>query len=200
VSIVAPLTAAYPVLVVLWGVWHGLSPTALQWSAIALTILGAIVVGRSGHEDGGISAVKPENRVVFFTACGLSMLGYAGSVVLAQNAAVAMGGIEAAFVSRPTALLILAPFALKEKHTGFLTRNLWLGVLAMGALDVMGLIAIAVSGHFPMKEFAAVGVSTYGATAVLLATLVLREKVAPGQWIGIAMIVAGVAALSITQA
>ena len=34
VSIVGPLTGAYPALVVVWGLFNGWSPNALQWSGI----------------------------------------------------------------------------------------------------------------------------------------------------------------------
>jgi uncharacterized membrane protein len=69
----------------------------------------------------------------------------------------------------------------------------------MGALDVLGVIAVNASGHLPGKEFAAIGVSAYGALAVLLAMIFLKEKVSGGQWIGILMIAAGVATMSMSQ-
>jgi drug/metabolite transporter (DMT)-like permease len=55
ISLVGPLTAGYPVLAVLWGVTNGLEPTALQWAAVAATLIGAVIVARSGTEDGGSS-------------------------------------------------------------------------------------------------------------------------------------------------
>ena len=69
----------------------------------------------------------------------------------------------------------------------------------MGALDVAGVVAINASGHLPAKEFAAVGISAYGAIAVILAMLVLKEKVSGGQWLGIGLIAGGVATLSLSQ-
>jgi uncharacterized membrane protein len=62
---------------------------------------------------------------------------------------------------------------------------------------VAGLVAVNASGHFPGKEYAAVAVSTYAAMSVMLAAALLKEKVTPPQWLGIALIVAGVATLSL---
>ena len=64
---------------------------------------------------------------------------------------------------------------------------------------MLGVTAVNASGHLPGKEFAAVGISGYGAVSVVLAMIFLKEKVSAGQWAGIAMIVGGVAAVS-TQA
>ena len=72
-------------------------------------------------------------------------------------------------------------------------------MLAMALLDVFGVIAVNASGHQPGKEFAAIGISSYGAMAVVLAMLILKEKVSAGQWAGILMIAAGVATLSMTS-
>lgn len=199
ISLVAPVTAGYPMLVVLWGVLHGLQPDLLQWMAVAGTIIGAVVVARSGSADGGINAVAPGKLPLLFVFCALAAAGYSASIVLGQSAALTVGEVEATWLSRATALLALVPFILSEGRRPPLQGRHWLGIVAMGALDVVGVASVNASGHLPGKEFAAVGVSSYGAVAVVLAVLVLREKVSPGQCLGIAMIVAGVATLSLSQ-
>ena len=56
----------------------------------------------------------------------------------------------------------------------------------MGLFDVLGVVAINASGHLPGKEFAGIGISAYGAVSVVLAMLVLKEKVSGGQWVSAA--------------
>ena len=75
----------------------------------------------------------------------------------------------------------------------------WLGILVMSVLDVLGVIAVNASGHLPGKDFAGIGISAYGALSVIMAMIFLKEKVSGGQWFGLALIVAGVATLSVTQ-
>ena len=199
ISLVGPVTAAYPVLVVGWGVVNGLEPSALQWAAVAATLAGALIVARSGHEDGGINAVEPGKLPLLFLFCAMSMLGYACTVVIGQRAGVSLGEIESTFLSRFTAMATLLPFILGEGRPAPLKPRHWLGILAMGGLDAVGVIAINATGGMDGSEFTAVGISSYGAIAVILAMLVLKEKVSPGQWLGIAMIVGGVATLSLSQ-
>lgn len=200
VSLVGPVTASYPVLAVLWGVFNGVEPTVLQWSAVAAALAGAIIVARAGDPDGGINAVEPGKMPVLLLFCVISVLGYSSSIVLGQNAAVIVGEVEATWLSRPSALITILPFLLSEAKVPPLNRRHWLGILVMGGLDVLGVIAVNASGHLPGKEFAAVGISAYGAISVVLAMIFLKEKVSAGQWAGILMIVGGVASMSYNPA
>jgi drug/metabolite transporter (DMT)-like permease len=197
ISLVGPLTAAYPALVVLWGVANGLSPSALQWAAIAATLIGAVTVARSGHEDGGINAVARKDVLPLVLFCLLASVGYAAAVVIGQNAAVQIGEFEATWLSRATAALVLLPFLAGEDRPPGLSLRHWLGIAAMALLDVAGLTAVNLSGFLPEHDFAAIGISAYGAIAVILAALVLKERVSPGQWAGIVLIVTGVAVVSV---
>jgi drug/metabolite transporter (DMT)-like permease len=199
ISLVGPITAGYPVLAVLWGVANGLEPTMLQWASVAATLVGAVIVARSGTPDGGINAVAPGRLPTLALFCAISMLGYSSSIILGQNAAIAVGEVEATWLSRATALVTILPFMLGEPRPASLTRHHWASIFAMGGLDVLGVIAVNASGHLPGKAFAGIGISTYGALTVVLAMFLLREKVSRGQWAGIAVIAAGVASLSLSQ-
>ena len=199
VSLVGPVTSSYPVLALLWGVFNGLEPSALQWLAVAATVAGAIIVARTGTADGGINAVEPGKIPALAFFCVMASLGYASSIILGQNAALEVGEFEATWLSRATALVTILPFMLNEAKPLPLKHLHWFGIAAMGALDVLGVTAVNASGLLPGKEFAAVGISAYGAGSVLLAMIFLKEKVAPGQWAGILIIVCGVATVSVTQ-
>ncbi|MCA3574839.1 MAG: DMT family transporter [Aestuariivirga sp.] len=201
ISLVGPITAGYPVLAVLWGVLNGLEPTLLQWGCVAATLVGAIIVARSGTEDGGINAVEPGKMPTLLFFAALAVLGYSSSIVLGQQAAVTVGEIEATWLSRATALVTILPFMLlgERKYTPLTGRH-WKGIFIMGGLDVLGVIAINASGHLPGKEFAGVGISAYGALSVILAMIFLKEKVSPGQWVGLVMIVGAVATMALSQA
>ena len=200
VSLVGPITAGYPVLAVLWGVVNGLDPTPLQWGCVAATLIGAVIVARSGTEDGGINAVEPGKMPTLLLFAAMAVLGYSSSIVLGQHAAVTVGESEATWLSRATALVTILPFMISEGKHAPLTRAHWTGIFIMGGLDVLGVIAVNASGHLPGKEFAGVGISAYGAMSVILAMIFLKEKVSPGQWFGLALIVGAVATMSISQA
>ena len=199
VSLVGPITAGYPVLAVLWGVFNGLEPTLVQWGCVGATLLGAIIVARSGEPDGGINAVEPGKMPALLFFAVMAVLGYSSSIVLGQQAAVSVGEVDATWLSRPVALLVLLPFAFFDGKRGALSRNQWIAIFVMGGLDVLGVIAVNASGHFPGKEFAGIGISAYAAISVIMAMIFLKEKVSPGQWVGLIMIVGAVATMSMSQ-
>ena len=199
VSLVGPITAGYPVLAVLWGVFNGLEPTLVQWGCVGATLVGAIIVARSGEPDGGVNAVEPGKLSALLFFAIMAVLGYSSSIVLGQQAAVSVGEVDATWLSRPVALLVLLPFAFFDGKRGPLSRNQWIAIFVMGGLDVLGVIAVNASGHFPGKEFAGIGISAYAALSVIMAMIFLKEKVSPGQWVGLIMIVAAVATMSVSQ-
>jgi len=199
ISVVGPLTSAYPVLVVAWGLLSGLTPTALQWTAMVTALIGALIVSRSGEPDGGINAVLPGKLPALLFACLICSLGYTVAVVIGQRTAVMIGEIESAWISRATAIAGFLFLASLEPRTEAVHSRMWWGLAAMGGLDALGLIAVNASGHVPGKEFAAVGISAYGALAVVLAAVILKERVSKAQALGIAMIAGGVAALTVPQ-
>jgi drug/metabolite transporter (DMT)-like permease len=196
VSIVGPLTSAYPAMVVLWGVVNGLAPTPLQWGAVVIIIVGAFVVSAYGPPDGGIKAI-PQGKVgIVFFACLAAIVGFSASLVLGQKVAVTLGEFETTFISRGPAALLMLPLARSDTALAapFAARG-WLAVIAMALLDVLAVSGINHAGHFDNKEFAAMAIAAYGAVSVLLARLFLKENVSAGQWLGIAMLTVGVSYL-----
>lgn len=193
VSIVGPFTAGYPALVVVWGFFHGLVPTPLQWLAVILIILGAVIVGRAGPSDGGLAAVPQGKVPVVIGSCVVAVLGFAVAVVLGQAATPGLGEYETTFVSRLPAAAILAVLMMRERsEVSSLSPKQWLAAASMGAMDVVAVTSINVSAFYPGKELGVMAISGYGALAALLAMLFLKEHVAWGQWLGIVMIAVGV--------
>lgn len=198
VSVVGPFTAGYPALVVLWGVYTGSYPGFLQYVAILVILLGAVVVGRFGPADGGLGSVAKNRIVPLFFFCTVAVVCFAAAVILGQAVSLKLGEIETTFLSRLPAAMLLLPLAMTEKTAASrFSRASWTGIFAMALLDVSAVAAINYMGRLPGKELGAMGISAYGAVSVLLAMIILKEKVAAGQWAGIAMIVAGVGTLSV---
>ncbi len=197
VSIVGPFTAGYPALIVVWGLINGVHPSVMQILAVILILAGAVVVGRMGADDGGMATVAKDKRVTLFFFCAVASFCFAASVVLGQLASVKLGEIETTFLNRIPAALVLLPIIWREKHeTKSVGPKAWTAITAMAALDVAAVVGINYMGRLPTKELGAMGISAYGAISVLLAMIILKEKVSSWQWLGIAMIVAGVAGLA----
>ena len=196
ISIVGPFTAGYPALVVLWGLFTGLAPTLLQYGAVGLILAGAAVVGRMGPEDGGLRSVAKGKIPTLILFCILAVVSFATAIVLGQMLSPALGEVETTGLSRLPAALFILPFALAEKPgVQKISRSAWGGIALMASLDVAAVAAINFMGALPSKEFGAMAISSYGAISVLLAMIILKEKVTLGQWSGIAMIIVGVGIL-----
>ncbi len=198
VSIVGPFTAGYPALVVIWGLINGVHPNPLQIFAVLIILGGAVVVGRMGADDGGFATVAKDKRFAVLFYCAAASFCFAAAIVLGQVASLKLGEIETTFLNRFPAALVLVPF-IRQEHswTKYLSFKAWSALCAMAILDVAAVCTINFMGRLPNKEFGAMGISAYGAISVLLAMMILKEKVSPWQWFGIAMIVCGVGVLSI---
>jgi drug/metabolite transporter (DMT)-like permease len=196
VSIVAPMTAGYPALVVVWGLVNGLDPSIFEWLGLCAVLAGAVIVGVAGEDGSGRKAIAPGHLLFAIVAILAANGGFAAAVILGQTAAVSMGEIETTFVSRfPAALMLLPLFVMDQRRATHLPRGAVVAVIAMAALDVLAVTAINAAGHYDNKAFAAMAVSAYGALAVLIAMVVLKERVAKLQWLGIVLVVAGIALL-----
>jgi drug/metabolite transporter (DMT)-like permease len=200
VSIVGPLTAGYPALVVVWGLFNGVQPTALQWIGILLIMVGVIIVGRSGHDDGGRDSVAAGKMPLVIASAVVASVSFAAAIVLGQKATIGLGHYEVTFISRFPAALVLLPMMLKERERlpAFSARA-GFAVAGMALCDVIAVTAINASAYYPNKELGAMAIASYGAMSTVFAMVLLKERVMPWQWFGIALVVAGIASLGWPQ-
>ena len=196
VSIVGPLTAGYPALVVIWGMMNGHVPSALQWLAIGLILAGVLIVSRSGHADEQDDTVAPGKMPLVIAAALVADLAFALTVIMGQSATEGLGEYEVTFLSRFPAAAVLLIMMLKDRarlpplsHAGRLS------IVAMAACDVTAVTAINAAAWFPNRELGAMAISSYGALSVVMAMVFLRERVTLIQWLGIFLVVVGVGIL-----
>jgi drug/metabolite transporter (DMT)-like permease len=198
VSIVGPLTAGYPALVVVWGLVHGLVPNATQWLGIILIFVGVMIVSRSGHDDGGSDSVAPGKMPMVVASAVVASVAFAATVILGQSATLGLGEYETTFLSRFPAALLLLPMMLRDRaHHAAMPRTAGIAAVAMAACDVIAVTAINAAAWFPNRELGAMAIASYGAMATVMAMFLLKERVTPFQWIGIILVVCGIAALGI---
>jgi uncharacterized membrane protein len=196
VSIVGPLTAGYPALVVVWGVWHGNVPTWLQGVAIVLVLAGVLTVSRSGHDDDHADSVQAGKMPLVIAAALVADLAFAATVIMGQSATERLGEYEVTFLSRFPAAAVLLLMMLKDRaNLPPLSNTSRLAITAMAACDVTAVTAINAAAWFPNRELGAMAISSYGALSVLMAMVFLRERVTAPQWLGILLVVIGVAIL-----
>lgn len=195
VTVVAPVVAAHPALIVAFAVVLGRDPSAAQWLATAVVLGGAIVTARFvGREAGAAAAITRPTLLISMAAA----VSYAVMIVSGQTAVPLAGDAQTAWWGRLVALAVILALAIARRpQRPVLPPANILGLLALqGLLDGGGHLLLFLGSHGAHPEIAAVAASAFGAVTTVLAYAVLREPVRPAQWGGIAMVFAGVLALS----
>ncbi|MBT5413850.1 MAG: EamA family transporter [Rhodospirillaceae bacterium] len=197
VSIVAPIVASHPVLVVLFWVATGHRPEALQWAAMGATMLGALLVARSAGgfvQSGGYTREHLRKTI---SIAGASALAYAVLVVSGQAAVPIYGELQTLWLGRWIGIgTVLLIFVAKRKTPGIPLR--WWPLIGLQSLlDATGYLALFAGSQGEGSEIAAVAASGFGAITTILARIFLREAMGVVQWVGVALVFLGVAVLSV---
>ena len=194
VSVVAPIVAAHPVLVLLfYFVVGGVRPGVIEWAAMVVTIVGAAIVARSA-ESGDTDNHQAYHFTVLIAV--LSGFAYAVLVVAGQAAAPIYGEIQTLWMGRFASLATLVLIFAGRRRAPGLPVRWWPFLVAQGLLDAGGYIALFAGSQGDNAEVAAVTASTFGVITVLLAWIILRERINGLQWLGIVLVFGGIVILS----
>jgi drug/metabolite transporter (DMT)-like permease len=197
VRLVSPVIGAYPMLTLMIAIAQGRSITSGDWVAVALIVAGIAIVAMAAKDDApeGYAALP----AVAIGWAALSATGFAATFALAQSAARSGSELPVILIGRAVALG--AFLGLICRGNGIVTPpRRQFGVLAlMGVFDAVALGLVTASGGLPKAEYASVASSLFGVLTVLLAAWFLKEKVRPVQWLGIAAVFSGIAALSLQR-
>ncbi len=182
-GVVAPITAvlAASIPVVVGGLLEG-PPAPLRALGIVLALSSVVLVSRSSAPGGGRSAI------------GLALLGGAGL------------GLFAVFISRVTDGHVFGPLAIARtadvvllvaivalgRQAWHLPRPALPLVLLAGALDMGGNAFFILSAQSGRLDVAAVLSSLYPVTTIILATVVLRERLVRGHVLGVGLAIAAI--------
>ena len=127
----------------------------------------------------------------------LGAAGWAATFAIGQAATVAGSPLPVQLVGRVVAALVLGCLILALRVEWRIDRRHWPVLVGMAFLDVTALGAVLTAGGQPRPEFAAVASSLFGLVTILLAWRFLREPMARAQWLGVAVVFAGIAYLAI---
>lgn len=205
VTIVAPIVAAHPALVIALAVLTGSDPAAAQWLAMAAILAGVVVTARCADEAAEGAAPIARSTLMISLAAAIA---YAVMVSAGQAAVPLIGDAPTAWWGRLTAVVVLLAYMAarsgrtehgRPEKLAMPSGGVFLLLGAQGLLDGGGHLLLFLGSHGAHPEVAAVAASTFGAITTLLAYVVLRERVTRSQWGGIAMVFFGVLILSIVE-
>ncbi len=188
-SVVAPIagvSAAVPVTV---GLATGDRPSQLQIVGIVVALTGVTLAARE-HQEG-------ERRVAAGVGLALlAALGFGGYFV-PMHAAGEADFWWASLIFRATAFSVVAVTALAVRSSVRVSRGDATFVAAVGLGDMLGNALFAASSQHGLVSVTSVLASLYPIVTVVLARIVLSERVDRGQEVGIVATLAGVVLISI---
>jgi drug/metabolite transporter (DMT)-like permease len=198
-SIVAPVSSAYPALTVALAIASGERITVLRGVGLAVTLVGVILAATTftGNATGPAKESAHLTKGVgwaILAAFGFGFLFW----FLGFHVIAAVGTTISVWVIRLTSFAVLALVSVPARQSLKLpSGSVWWMLLAVGLLDTAAFLANNAGLHTGQVSVVSVLASLYGAVTVLLSWMFLREKLERSQWFGIALIFVGIVLVSL---
>ncbi|HKM80858.1 MAG TPA: EamA family transporter [Candidatus Acidoferrum sp.] len=201
-SIVAPVSASYPVLTLLLSMLTGERLTLARFVGIALTITGVVLVARGETVPGDANkinaATQPAKKGLGVGWALLAAMAFGVMFwVLGIRVVPIVGGTPAVWIIRLTSFSFAALVILIAKSSlAPPTRKDAPWILGVGLLDTGAWVFNNLGMRLEQVSVVSVLASLYGAVTVGLAAVILREPVSRLQWVGIFSIFVGIILIS----
>lgn len=186
ISLVAPVSALGAGIPVAVGLLQGEQPGRLALVGIFVALTGAVVASRAPgpatRRGLGMAALAAVGFGLFFV-----LIGPASETSV----------LWAAFATRTASVPVLIAVCLGTRASLRIGHGLWPYVLGAGVLDVAANVAFAAAATAGPLVIASVLAGLYPVTTVVLAQIVLHERLSPGQTAGVAVALTGVALIAV---
>jgi uncharacterized membrane protein len=167
-GIVAPISAASPVVPLTVDAAQGVVPSALQWLGVALVLTGIAILSREPSGSGNRVAAGVGLALVAAVSFGAFFVGIDASAD--ESVPWAVVAVRSTSVAAALAVLAVTGGTLRAP------RRLMLMLLAIGAFDTGANVAFAAASTEGAIGIVAVLSSLYPVVTVALAWIVLREQ------------------------
>ncbi len=210
-SIVAPISSSYPALTLVLALLSGERLQPLRGFGLGVTLTGVILAGASFASNSRPASVQETNQAT--QAAHSARAHLARGVGWAIAAAVGFGfmfwflGFHvvpltgagfSVWMIRLSAFSTLALVAAPARQGVHIPRGtIWWLLLAVAVTDTAAFIANNAGLKTGQVSVVSVLASLYSAVTVFLSRIVLRERLERTQWLGIALIFAGIVLVSL---
>ena len=200
VSLGSPMVSSYPAFAVPMTVVFGARPEIIHWVAMVATLGGVWLVALAvWRMEGGD---KPEYAPAVLRRAVLLAIGAAfffAVALLAADHAIERYGLPMTLLSsRIVGAVVLGAGFLVMRKVPRMPLSAWPLILLIALVDTLGYVFVYAGLSLENGEFAIVTSSAYSVVTILLARIFLREQVVPLQWLGVAIVIAGIGTLSAT--
>jgi len=191
-GVIAPITAAGGgAIPVTFGLLQGDRPGALQIGGVAVAVVGVVLASYEPLERR--NGTKPLAAGVEFALIASIAIG--AFYVCIAGAANEGGALSAAAANRvlSAGLMVLPAIALHRRIRA--ARPELPALAAVGGLEVTGIILFAAAGELGLLSIVGALGALYPLTTVVLAHVVLGERLHPAQRVGAVLALAGIVAI-----
>jgi drug/metabolite transporter (DMT)-like permease len=190
IGIVGPISASQAIVPLTYGLARGERPSTLQGIGVGLAVVGVIAASIDRHPETKAARVGAGVWLALLAAAGF------GVSVIALSKAAAGGWAWAPLSMRAAAapLCIIAVLVLRPSLTR--VRAAIPLLVAVGILDTAGVMFFGLASTRGLLSIVAVLATLYPVVLVVLARVVLNEKIARHQLLGVVVALAGVALIS----
>jgi drug/metabolite transporter (DMT)-like permease len=189
-GIVGPITGTAAIVPVAYGIGRGERPSALQGLGIALAVIGVIAASVEPVADG--RGRRLGTGVGFALAAAFSF----GLALIALSRAATGGVAWATMTMRLAAAPLAIVLALTLPGRAPSSSRSWLLLAAVGVTDAGATLLYGTASTRGLLSVVAVLSSLYPIVIVVLARVVLAERISRAQLGGVAVALAGVALIS----
>lgn len=190
-SIAAPISATGAALPVAFGLLRGEPTAPLQQIGMACALLGVIVASRTGREQAHLG-----RGATLGVACAIvAAFGFGGFFILLHEAST-RDVLWAVCIQRATGSVVVLLILLIARQKLSMTRRDVPPLLLVGGLDQLANVLYGFASTVGLVGLSAVLASLYPVVTVILARLVLNERISSMQKSGVALALTGVALLA----
>jgi drug/metabolite transporter (DMT)-like permease len=191
-GVVSPIAATGIVVPVAWGLVQGEQPSTLQYAGIVVGFLGVVLAsGPDAPREAEARAAHTKSIVLARVAA----LGFGGSFVCLDGGGAFSIGMTLVVQRSTSVLLMVIPVVLLTRLVGLRWRDLP-GLAGVGAGDAAANGAFAWSSTLGLLSVTSVLGSLYPVATLLLARIVLKERLTRLQLVGVGGALCGIVLLA----
>jgi drug/metabolite transporter (DMT)-like permease len=199
-SVVAPITAVEAAMIpVLYGLLTGEQPGWLALAGIATALVAVALVSAPRESDGPVTSDIGRARARLsqpgIADALVAGLGFGCFFIFLANAGDS-SGMWPLVGSKMSSITLVALAGIVARSSLRPAAGTWTGILVAGVLDAAANVLYLLASRAGLLTLAAVATSLYPASTVLLARIVLGERMSSGQLVGLGLVVAGVAMMA----
>jgi drug/metabolite transporter (DMT)-like permease len=196
-TVVAPISSSYPAITVVLALLSGEHIRALNAVGLFLTLVGLLLAATSFSPPPGVEVPQTNSpswlskgvgwAIVSLISFGI-MFWFLGFHVLPFLGA----GLSVWVIRLATCSMLL--LAAEPSHQSIRppSGSVWWLLVIMGLMDTTAYTANNAGLQSGPVSIITVVASLYGAVTVILSSIFLRERLKPTQWLGVALIFAGI--------